>query len=402
MKVVSLSEICDLQNGFAFKSSDYVSHSNTLNCRMSNIRPDGKFDVEYAPKYLPDEFTKTYSNFLLKDGDIVIAMTDMANDPKILGVPTIVDTKGKKMLLNQRVGKLILLSENQIDIAYLQHSLNRTSVKKYYTQFAGGGLQLNVGKKEILSVKIPLPPLEQQKRIAAILDAADAYRQKTKALIAKYDELTQSLFLDMFGDPVTNPKGWEKKIGKEYSVKISVGVVIQPSSYYVENGVIALRAMNIRPNKIINNGFVYFSQINHSTILNKSIIHTNDVLIVRTGSTGTATVVPEEYNNCNCIDSIITRPNNKVVNPFYLAYFFNSQRGKELVAKNEVGGIQKHFNIGTLNHLKIPIPPINLQNQFAERVQAIEEQKAQAQASLEKAEELFNSLLQRAFKGELV
>ena len=290
--------------------------------------------------------------------------------------------------------KILKPIKEKADLRYLYYKMHTISVdtdlhKRYWIS-------------KYSQLQIPLPPLETQQKIASILDAADTLRQKDKALLAKHDELTQALFLDMFGDPVSNPKGWEVKTGKEYCVKISVGVVIKPASYYVENGVIALRAMNIRPNKIINNGFVYFSQSNHSKLLNKSIINTNDVLIVRTGSTGTATVVPEEYDNCNCIDSIITRPNNKIVNPFYLAYFFNSQIGKELVAKNEVGGIQKHFNIGTLNHLEIPIPPIALQNQFAERVAIIEQQKAIAQASLEKSEELFNSLLQKAFKGELV
>ena len=157
MKQVELNEICDLQNGYAFKSSDYVESSNTLNCRMSNIRPEGYFDVNYAPKYLPDEYAETYKDYLLEDGDLVIAMTDMANDPKILGVPTIVDTGGKSMLLNQRVGKLEIIAPEVIHVPYLQYSLNRKSVKKYYTKFAGGGLQLNVGKKQILSVKIPLP-----------------------------------------------------------------------------------------------------------------------------------------------------------------------------------------------------------------------------------------------------
>ena len=100
MKKVRLKEICDLQNGYAFKSTDYIEKSNTLNCRMSNIRPGAVFDIEYSPKYLPDEFVKKYEEFILKDGDIVIAMTDLAGDPKILGVPAEVDTKGKNVLLN--------------------------------------------------------------------------------------------------------------------------------------------------------------------------------------------------------------------------------------------------------------------------------------------------------------
>lgn len=302
-----------------------------------------------------------------------------------------------KSYVNGNAMALDNLSSN-VDMYYLKHYLEYRKLDDVIS----GSAQPQITGQGLSKVKIPLPPLQQQQKIANILDAADALRQNDKALIAKYDELTQALFLDMFGDPVSNPKGWEKKSGKEYCLKISVGVVIKPASFYVDNGVIALRAMNIRPNKIINNGFVYFSEYDHSSILAKSIIYTNDVLIVRTGSTGTATVVPLEYNNCNCIDSIITRPNEKIINPFYLSYFFNSHRGKELVAEKEVGGIQKHFNIGTLNQLKIPIPPVNLQNKFAERVAVIEEQKAIAQKSLEKSESLFNSLLQKAFKGELV
>ena len=85
MKYIQLKDVCDLKNGYAFKSQDYVEKSNTLNCRMSNIRPGAIFDINYSPKYLPDEFAEKYNEFLLYDGDIVIAMTDLAGDPKILG-----------------------------------------------------------------------------------------------------------------------------------------------------------------------------------------------------------------------------------------------------------------------------------------------------------------------------
>ena len=164
MKIVELNQICDLQNGYAFKSSDYVDISNTLNCRMSNIRPEGYFDVSYAPKYLPDDFAISYKNYLLNDGDLVIAMTDMANDPKILGVPTIVNTGGKSMLLNQRVGKLEITKPDEVFVPYLQYSLNRKSVRKYYTKFAGGGLQLNLGKNKYYQSKSPSPHYPSKKR----------------------------------------------------------------------------------------------------------------------------------------------------------------------------------------------------------------------------------------------
>ncbi len=98
-KIIKLGDVCDLQNGYAFKSSDYIDSSKTLNCRMSNIRPNGVFDISHNQKFLPDEYIEKYERYLLSDGDIIIAMTDMATEAKILGVPTIVKTNGYKLLL---------------------------------------------------------------------------------------------------------------------------------------------------------------------------------------------------------------------------------------------------------------------------------------------------------------
>ena len=91
------------------------------------------------------------------------------------------------------------------------HLLRGTIFQNFILNVGDRAAQAGFNKGDLEGFEFSLPPLDQQKKIAAILDAADAYRQKTKALIEKYDELTQSLFLDMFGDPVTNPKGWENK-----------------------------------------------------------------------------------------------------------------------------------------------------------------------------------------------
>src|SRR5690625_1046571 len=130
-KMIKLNEVCDLQNGYAFRSKDYVESSGTLLCRMSNIRPEGYFDINYNPRYLPDEYANDYQNFLLKDGDLVIAMTDMASEPKILGVPIIVETRGNNVLLNQRVGKLIITRPELINKNYLMYALTDYRVKSY-------------------------------------------------------------------------------------------------------------------------------------------------------------------------------------------------------------------------------------------------------------------------------
>ena len=131
-KVVELNQLADLKNGYAFKSKDYVAESNTLNIRMSNVRPGAQFDLEYNPKFLPDQFAESLKSFLLEDGDLIIAMTDMANDPKILGVPTIVrNPSDKKLLLNQRVGKLVPTDNSTVNLEFLRFYLSRKPVQRY-------------------------------------------------------------------------------------------------------------------------------------------------------------------------------------------------------------------------------------------------------------------------------
>lgn len=200
--IKKLGSIADLLNGYAFKSSDYIKQSNTLNFRMSNIRPDGTVDIDYNPKYLPDTYTEKYRPFLLKDGDIVIAMTDMANDPKILGVPTIIRTDGKNLLLNQRVGKFVDLNTDEIYIPFLRYYLSTKTVKNYYKSLGGGGLQINISKQNILSVIIPVPPIEKQKRIVAkleeILSKIEEAKKLQKQTLLELDQLQQSVLHQAF------------------------------------------------------------------------------------------------------------------------------------------------------------------------------------------------------------
>ncbi|MDO6425005.1 hypothetical protein, partial [Saccharophagus degradans] len=102
------------------------------------------------------------------------------------------------------------------------------------------------------------------------------------------------------------------------------------------------------PNRINLDKIVYFPRESHETTLSKSILKTGDVVIVRTGNTGTAAVIPNELDDCNCIDLIIAKIKRDQISPEYLAYLLNSDRGKMLISAREVGGIHKHFNVGSM------------------------------------------------------
>ncbi len=394
MKLDELSIVCDLQNGYAFKSKDYVDISNTVSLRMSNIRPDGNFDSNYNLRYLPDDFQEKYSNYIIKDGDLVIAMTDLANDPKILGVPTIVETGKYIWLLNQRAGKLIIKDEEKADKNYLRYILNHPIHRNYYKMFSGGGLQINVGKKEILGCKIPLPPLKTQQRIAEILDNAAALRDKTAQLLTEYDLLAQSIFLEMFGDPVLNPKGWEKTELVKLCplVKNSVSPEeIKDNTNYVGLDSIEKHSgeihtiQTVKENELKSNKYLFSSE---HILYGKLRPYLNKV-------------ANPSFNGICSTDIITLLPNQKKTNKAFVTNYLRGKWHVNWANNNTSGANLPRLNLTQFSRLKIMNPPIKLQNQFADKIALIEQQKALAKQELQQAEDLFNCLLQKAFKGEL-
>lgn len=259
-------------------------------------------------------------------------------------------------------------------------------------------------KSDLLRIKIPLPPLPVQKRIAAILDAADAYRQKTKALIEKYDQLTQSLFLEMFGDPVRNEKGWENE-RLENLAEINSGVTkgrnlrgefIQQVPY--------MRVANVQ------DGYLDLSEV--KTIpatendLKKYKLEPGDVLLTEGGDPdklGRGTVWNGEVDSCIHQNHIFrVRISDSRITPLYLSKLCSSQYGKLYFLKSakQTTGIAS-INKTQLKGFPVLLADLSIQNRFLRFYQETEQQKLLAQESLIKAQELFQSLLQRAFKGEL-
>ena len=291
--------------------------------------------------------------------------------------------------------------KNVLEMKFLLHYLR--AHENQIADLGTGSTFKAITISELKKLQIPLPPLPTQQKIASILDAADTLRQKDKALLAKYDELTQALFLDMFGDPVSNPKGWDMKIMANVCEKISVGFVGVCEPYYTEKqkGIPMIRTGNL------GEGFLRYDKMKFVTKefhlkQKKSQIFKDDILIARHGDNGKAVLYNGEFEEANCLNIIILRPAKGLLNGTYNVNMLNNESTRNSILGKTGGATQKVVNTKEIQKLIVPIPPINLQNQFAERVQVIEQQKAVAQASLEKSEDLFNSLLQKAFKGELV
>ena len=145
--------------------------------------------------------------------------------------------------------------------------------------------------------------------------------------------------------------------------ELTVGYVGNMAKQYTDTGVKFLRSLNIKPFHIVEDDLKYISE-EFSGSLSKSILHENDLIIVRTGMPGTCCVVPKEYENCNCADVVIVRPNLKKVNPHYLAAYINVW-GKKQVENNKVGAIQKHFNVKSAEEMLIDLPDLEQQYKVA-------------------------------------
>ena len=283
-----------------------------------------------------------------------------------------------------------------VDLYYLKHYLEFRKLDDVIS----GSAQPQITGQGLSKVKIPLPPIQQQQKIANILDAADALRQNDKALIAKYDELTQALFLDMFGGPVSNPKGWEKVALKHFG-KISTGNTpsrsddANYSSRYIE----WIKTDNIKENYLyITQASEYLSEVG----LNRARTVEKDAILVACiagsiDSIGRVALTDRKVSFNQQINAI--ESNSKVL-PRYLYYLIRNC--KKHIQNHASNGMKRMLTKGEFEKILMILPPLDLQNLFVERVKIIEEQKSIAQKSLEKSEELFNSLLQRAFKGELV
>jgi len=283
------------------------------------------------------------------------------------------------------------------DLRWLTYRLSALGLNRLNRAAAVPGLNREDAYRQALL----LPPLAEQRRIAEILDKADALRAKRRAALAQLDALTQSIFLDMFGDPLSNPKGWPQAEFSTLCQRVTVGIVVRPASYYVPRGVPALRSLNVKPGKILLEDLVFFSERDNETKLAKTRLRTDDIVLVRSGQPGTAAVVPPELDGVNAIDLLVATPSQALCDSTFLCAFFNSAGGRDLVLKGQRGQVQKHLNVGALNQAIIPVPPIESQREFAHRVAAVEILKGIHEASATGLDAIFASLQHRAFRGEL-
>jgi len=384
MNIVRLTDVCDFQGGTQPPKSDWIKDSKSGYIRMLQIRDFTQRERNNI-EYVKEKASLKTCN----ESDILIGRYG-ASIGKICS--------GLNGAYNVALVKTIPDS-NLLNRDFLSYVLKGDDFQNFIQNIGSRAAQAGFNKTDLEGFQFPLPSLQQQHKIASILDAADALRQNDKVLIAKYDELTKALFLDMFGDPVSNPKGWGEKSLIELCTKITDGTHKTPT--YLEKGVVFLSAKNIKNFKLNCDSPKYISQEEHQLLKNRCLVEMGDVLITKSGSLGMAAKVEFDFEFSIFESLALIKYLRNQVNGDFLLYFLNTESTQQQYIGMTKGVGVKHLHLTDLRKIRVITPPIVLQNQFAERVAVIEEQRAIAQKSLEKSESLFNSLLQKAFKGEL-
>ncbi|MBW4532639.1 MAG: restriction endonuclease subunit S [Pleurocapsa minor HA4230-MV1] len=381
-KYPQMGEVCNFIGGSQPPKSEFIFEPKEGYVRLLQIR-DYKSDKNIT--YISQQKAR---RFCSKD-DIMIGR---------YGPPLFQILRGLEGAYNVALMKASPKNANILDREYLYYFLKNERLFNYVVSNSERTAGQDGVKKELLETyQIPLPPLEEQKRIAAILDKADAIRRKRKEAIALTEELLRSTFLDMFGDPVTNPKGWKVVKFEEIFESIRYGTSTPP--IFEDKGIPFVRATNIKNGTIVTNDLRFISSVEARKI-EKCKLKYGDIVIVRSGvNSGDSAFISKEYENAYAgYDMIIDISPSLSI--FY-NYLINDNSGKQMIEPLTRRAGQPHLNADQVRNLEFILPPQNLIIDFNEVFDIYNLEKQKLDISLGYLDNLFNSLLQKAFRGEL-
>lgn len=382
--MAKLGEVCTIVSGSTPKTSVTSYWDGNIKWITPAELNEDTFYIMDSVRHITEEGKEKTGLSYLPTGTVILSSRAPIGKTAIAGC---------EMCCNQ--GFKNLICSDAIYNEYLYFFLK--SKTDYLNSLGRGATFKEISKSIVESIEIPLPEVNQQKGIAEKFKKLEQLISLRKQQLTKLDELVKARFVEMFGSYPENENAYPV-VNVSDIADAGVGVVIKPAQYYVteERGIKAFRSLNIGEMYIKDSDWVYFSTEGNESN-KKSQLHENDLLIVRSGAPGTSCVVTKEFEGCNAGDVIIAHPNLSKVNPWYLCAYINYPHGKKQIEEGTGGAAQQHFNVGKCNNLKVLLPPLEPQNQFAAFVERVNQQKQVAQQSLEKLELMKKALMQEYF-----
>lgn len=394
-KKVKIPKVLFFQEGPGVRNWQFTETGVKL-LNVGNIN-NGKIDLSKTSIHLSEEEANgKYKHFLVDDGDLLIACSGIVVD-NFHNKIAFAEKEHLPLCLNTSTMRFKALND-EVDLNYFKYYLQTVHFTAQLRKLITGSAQLNFGPSHIKKIDLLLPPLETQRHIAHILDDAAALRNKTEQLTKEYDALGQSIFLDMFGDPILNPKLWKKDSLKKLGKTITGNTPSREIDNFYGDFIEWIKTDNINtPNMYLTRAEERLSElglkkgrsVDVGAILVTCIAGSRRVI-------GNVAIADRKVSFNQQINAFI--PNN-MVSLFWYYQFILSQK---YVQNNSTNGMKGIITKGKFEKMEFINPDIKYQIEFAEKINLIEKQKEFAKQELKESEDLFNCLLQKAFKGELV
>lgn len=382
-----LGEVCTIERGGSPRPIEkfITDDPNGLNwIKIGDAVEGSKYITSTKEKIKPEGLKKTR---LVHKGDFILSNSMSFGRPYILDIDGCIHD-----------GWLVIHDENKVfDKIYLYYLLSSPNMYSEFKRLAVGGVVNNLNSQLVRNVSVAIPPLEEQSRIVAELDLLTGIIDKQNAQLKELDNLAQAIFYDMFGDPIENPKGWEVKKLEGLCKVITKGTTPTTLGYpFVSNGIGFVKV------EAFSNGLIDVSKLSYvseecNLALVRSQLQENDLLVCIAGATigkmalVTKNVLPANTNQACAIVRLISIENLSYI------YAFLKQRFAYDVQNMGKGVAQPNLSLGQIRDLDIPLPPLALQQSFAEKIQSIEKQKETIRASIADTQKLLDYTMDKYF-----
>ena len=384
-----LGEVATFERGLTYSKGDEATFSSKGVLRSNNIDLDTHQLVFDEIKYLNPNFVIPESKKLKKDSIFIC----MSNGSKAhLGKVAFAD-KDYDYAFGGFMGMIV---PKDIYPRYLFYYFLSHNYRNGLEQVGKGANINNLRFAQLAEFMVPTPFISDQQRIVAELDCLNEMIAVKQEQLKEFDKLAQSIFYDMFGDPVANEKGWEKSNLKDVCSKINDGTHNSPVNE--ETGdYMYVTAKNIKKDGIILDSITYVSESIHRQIYVRCNPEYGDVLYIKDGvTTGIATIntLKEEFSLLSSV--ALLKPGTSIIN-YYLKAVLNTPSMYNLI-RSDMGGVAiTRLTIAKINKISIPLPPLSLQQQFAEKISAIEAQKELVKQSIAETQALLDYTMDKYF-----
>ena len=400
---VRIPDVLFFQEGPGVRNTQYTTQGVKL-LNVANL-VDGEIDLSTSDRYISEEEAYgKYRHFLCDVGDFIVASSGIKVEyiDKKMGF---IDETMLPLCMNTSTIRFKVLDINQLSIRYFMYYLKSHHFKDQLAHFITGSAQLNYGPSHLSKMTMPLIDLPEQEIIVERLDKLQSIITHRKQQLEKLDELVKARFVEMFGEPISNPMGWKIKKLSELSELITNGNTPKGGSEnYVDSGILFLRSQNVWRNRIDLDDVAYIDDETHKK-MKKSSVHYNDILITKTGrintensSLGRAALFQGDDNSANINGHVYLVRLKNIVSPKFVVTILTGEAYRKYIRKVCVGGIDKRqINLDQVEDFPIIMPPLELQNQFADFVKQVDKSKVAVQKALDEAQLLFDSLMQEYF-----